>query len=505
VCIRDLWMSASDNCTNERTLRNNVRLIKETATNKLNPIYPINPNDTCVMVTCADVNKLIPVQLWTRDEAGNANFVVDTIAVQDNNNPKVCTTSGGGVALAQGLIATDKNIVIQNARISASLKGNNVSFASGMTTSTGGFEINNLLVGQSYDFKAAKEDEIFAGVTTLDISLISRHLLDIDKLKTPFSIIAADVDGNRVVDGADMLHMRNFILRKTATLPAGAWKFIDKKYTFSNPNEPLNEDFPELVSVENINQNFSIGFTAVKLGDVNNTYRPQNIFVPAPRSSNTLTFMTDDRALEAGKTYSIKLKASDFKASDYQFTLGITEGVASVKSVELGNLPNMGSNNFAVFKNAITTSWNGTAKDPEIEALTLTFVANQNAKLSEVLSINSAITPMDATNTEGSPMKIQLAFGNSLAKEAGEFALYQNRPNPMSSTTAIGFNLPKESEATLTLYNIEGKAMKVVNSTFKAGYNEVVIEKETFQTAGIYYYRLETSEHSATKKMVVQF
>jgi hypothetical protein len=32
-----------------------------------------------------------------------------------------------------------------------------------------------------------------------------------------------------------------------------------------------------------------------------------------------------------------------------------------------------------------------------------------------------------------------------------------------------------------------------------------MVERETFQTAGVYYYRLETSEHSATKKMVVSF
>jgi Secretion system C-terminal sorting domain len=98
-----------------------------------------------------------------------------------------------------------------------------------------------------------------------------------------------------------------------------------------------------------------------------------------------------------------------------------------------------------------------------------------------------------------------LTFGDKLVKEMGEFALYQNRPNPMLNSTAIGFNLPKEGEATFTIYNIEGKAMKVVNSTFKAGYNEVMVEKETFQTSGVYYYRLETSEHSATKKMVVSF
>jgi hypothetical protein len=501
LCVSDFWVSASDNCTNEKTLRSNARLVRETPANKTTPAYPA---DTCVMVTCTDVGKVIPVQLWTKDETGNLNFVIDSIIVQDNNTPKVCTVTGL-VATAKGFIVNDKNIAIQNAQISASMRSSAVPLNAVMTSITGGFEINNLILGQGYDFRVAKEDEVYAGVTTLDIAMISRHLLEIEKIKTPCSIIAADVDGNRVVDGADMLHLRNFILRKTSSLPAGAWKFVDKKYNFINPNEPLVEDFPQIIKVANVEQNLSLGFTAVKVGDVNNTYRPQTIVAPAPRSSNTLTFVTDDMTLEAGKTYSIKLKSNDFKASDYQFTLGITEGVATIKSVEVGNLPNMGNNNFAVFKNAITTSWNGISKETEVEALTLTFVAHRNAQLSEVLSINSALTPMDATNTEGPPMKIQLTFGNKEATVLSEFALYQNRPNPMLNSTTIGFNLPKESEATLTIYNIEGKAMKVVNSTFKAGYNEVMIERETFQNSGIYYYRLETSEHSATKKMVVSF
>ena len=497
ICLNDLLTSVNDNCTNATILLQNARLVRESSSF----IYPDDATKTCAMILCSDLADSARLVLWTKDEAGISNYARIAIKVQDNLG--VCRS--GGVAAVSGAILNDKNVAIQNAQISASLKSNNVALGKVNTTSTGGFEINNLLMGQNYNFRASKEDEVYAGVTTLDISLISRHLLDIEKLKTPCSIIAADVDGNRSVDGADMLHMRNFILRKTSSLPAGAWKFIDKKYTFINPNEPLSEDFPELVSIENIAQNFSLGFTAVKIGDVNNTYRPISSVPVNARENNVLAFTTDDIALEAGKTYAIKLKASDFKASDYQFTLGITEGFATIKSVEAGNLPNMGNGNFAVFKNAITTSWNGISKESEVEALTMTFVVNQNAKLSDILSINSVITPMDATNTEGVSLKLQLSFGNSLVKEGGEFALYQNRPNPMSNTTAIGFNLPKESDAILTIYNIEGKAMKVVNKTFKAGYNEVMVEKETFQTAGIYYYRLETSEHSATKKMVVSF
>jgi hypothetical protein len=499
ICLSDLLTSVNDNCTSVSILRQNARLVRESSSF----IYPTDSKDTCVMILCSDFkNDSARLVLWTRDEAGISNYARIAIKVQDNLG--VCRTSPG-IAAASGTILNDKNVAIQNAQISASMRGNAASLNTVITSNTGGFEINNLILGQGYDFRVAKEDEVYAGVTTLDIAIISRHLLEIEKLKTPCSIIAADVDGNRVVDGADMLHLRNFILRKTSSLPAGAWKFVDKKYNFINPNEPLVEDFPQIVTVANIAQNLSLGFMAVKVGDVNNTYRPQTIVAPTPRSSNTLTFETEDKTLEAGKTYSIKLKSSDFKASDFQFTLGFAEGVATMKSVEAGNLPNMGNSNFAVFKNAITTSWNGVSKEAEIEAMTLTFVANQNVKLSEVLSINNSITPLDAQNTEGGALKIQLTFGNNVVKEAGEFALYQNRPNPMLNSTAIGFNLPKEGEATLTIYNIEGKAMKVVSSTFKAGYNEVMVEKETFQTAGVYYYRLETSEHSATKKMVVSF
>jgi hypothetical protein len=499
ICLSDLLTSVNDNCTSVSILRQNARLVRESSSF----IYPTDSKDTCVMILCSDFkNDSAGLVLWTRDEAGISNYARIAIKVQDNLG--VCRTSPG-IAAASGTILNDKNVAIQNAQISASMRGNAASLNAVMTSNTGGFEINNLILGQGYDFRVAKEDEVYAGVTTLDIAIISRHLLEIEKLKTPCSIIAADVDGNRVVDGADMLHLRNFILRKTSSLPAGAWKFVDKKYTFINPNEPLVEDFPQIVTVANIAQNLSLGFTAVKVGDVNNTYRPQTIVAPTPRSSNTLTFETEDKTLEAGKTYSIKLKSSDFKASDFQFTLGFAEGVATMKSVEAGNLPNMGNSNFAVFKNAITTSWNGVSKEVDVEAMTLTFIANQNVKLSDVLTINSSITPSEAQNTEGPPLKIQLTFGNNVAKEAGEFALYQNRPNPMLNSTAIGFNLPKEGEATLTIYNIEGKAMKVVNSAFKAGYNEVMVEKETFQTSGVYYYRLETSEHSATKKMVVSF
>lgn len=95
------------------------------------------------------------------------------------------------------------------------------------------------------------------------------------------------------------------------------------------------------------------------------------------------------------------------------------------------------------------------------------------------------------------------SFVTSRAKAGGEFALYQNQPNPATNETTIGFNLPTESKAILTIMAIDGRVVKVFNGQYKAGYNAITINKSDLKTGGIFYYRLETADHSASKKMII--
>ncbi|MBL7817715.1 MAG: T9SS type A sorting domain-containing protein [Saprospiraceae bacterium] len=98
----------------------------------------------------------------------------------------------------------------------------------------------------------------------------------------------------------------------------------------------------------------------------------------------------------------------------------------------------------------------------------------------------------------------QTVSGSTLKQGNGDdFVLYQNQPNPMTSETTIAFNLPKDDKARLTITTIDGRVVKVVNGTYKAGYNAISISKSDLNTNGIFYYRLETAEYSAAKKMVI--
>ena len=81
--------------------------------------------------------------------------------------------------------------------------------------------------------------------------------------------------------------------------------------------------------------------------------------------------------------------------------------------------------------------------------------------------------------------------------------MYQNQPNPFQGSTLIGFNLPSASTATLTIYDMAGKVLKVVKGNYTKGYNEINISGAELNNTGVMYYQLDTPTATATKKMIV--
>lgn len=83
------------------------------------------------------------------------------------------------------------------------------------------------------------------------------------------------------------------------------------------------------------------------------------------------------------------------------------------------------------------------------------------------------------------------------------FTLYQNYPNPFNPSTNISFDLPKESNVTLKVYNILGEEVAtLVNTVMPAGHQ--VVEFNTSNLAsGMYVYRLQAGSFVQTKKMLL--
>ena len=83
------------------------------------------------------------------------------------------------------------------------------------------------------------------------------------------------------------------------------------------------------------------------------------------------------------------------------------------------------------------------------------------------------------------------------------YTLYQNYPNPFNPVTSINYILPKESNTTLTIYNLLGREVaKLVNRVQPAGVYSVKWNASNVST-GVYFYKLQSGDFLQTRKMLL--
>jgi len=85
----------------------------------------------------------------------------------------------------------------------------------------------------------------------------------------------------------------------------------------------------------------------------------------------------------------------------------------------------------------------------------------------------------------------------------GTFALGQARPNPASGSSLISFALERGGPASLKVYDLSGRLVStLVNGSLPAGSHEVRFDGRGLP-GGVYFYRLEAGNQSATRKLVL--
>jgi subtilisin-like proprotein convertase family protein len=85
----------------------------------------------------------------------------------------------------------------------------------------------------------------------------------------------------------------------------------------------------------------------------------------------------------------------------------------------------------------------------------------------------------------------------------GRFRLYQNYPNPFNPATTIKFDIAKNSEVKIRIYDILGREVNTLVNEFKnAGAYEVKFDASNM-ASGTYFYKIEASDFVDIKKMVL--
>ncbi|RMF22606.1 MAG: T9SS C-terminal target domain-containing protein, partial [Bacteroidetes bacterium] len=463
--------------------------------------FSADPSDQGITLSCDDlqgeVQMQIPVEIWVTDEAGNQDFCETFILLQDNmgacGDPQVVNLGGA--------ISTEENEGVEGVEVE--LNGSNQFMLT--TDATGMYNFSNVPLGGDYTVTPQKDVDPLNGVTTFDLVLITKHILGSQYLDSPYKIIAADANNSGSVTTFDLVVLRRLILHIDDDFANNtSWRFVDKDFVFPNPQNPFETVFPEIININNLPADVdNADFVAIKVGDVNGSAAPNLQTVEDRNFHGTLTFALDELRLEKGQTYTVDFRARDFQVQGYQFTLNFDADV--LEFVEI--LPGVAEEeNFGLTlldEGAITTSWNGeSARIADDEVLfSLVFRAKSNGVLSNLLSVNSRYTAAEAYDLNGNLLNVNLVFEGTA--QTPVFELYQNTPNPFAAETVIGFNLPEATHATLTITDISGRVLKVVEGDFAKGYNQVRILRKDLSGAGVLYYQLQTPTHTASRKMIL--
>ncbi len=458
---------------------------------------------------CANVGTNI-VTMYVTDQAGNTDFCETYVIIQDNM--VICPsplTAGvtGNIADAGGSGMNG---------VSINVSGNGPLTAPATTSTNGNFAFPNLALSYDYTFTPNHNMAPMNGVTTYDLVLITRHILSIQPLDSPYKIIAADANKSGTVTTADVVELRKLVLQIIPTFTNNtSWRFIDKNHVFSNPANPFTTPFPEFYNINDLATSQSgVNFVAVKVGDVNGSA------VTNFGGGNTddrsfageLDFVVDEMSLEAGQTYRVPFRANNFvNLMGYQFALQFNPEALTLENIEAGELEGLNESNFGLTMledGIITTSWDNsknTLHDNNTILFTLVFKSNTKSELSKMLQVTGAVMPAEAYRTAGQNaelLDVNLRFNNAEQAVTADFELYQNNPNPFRETTTIGFRLPEAGKAKLTVYDLSGRVLKTISNDFAKGYNEIILHQQDLGASGVLFYQLETATQTATRRMV---
>lgn len=84
-----------------------------------------------------------------------------------------------------------------------------------------------------------------------------------------------------------------------------------------------------------------------------------------------------------------------------------------------------------------------------------------------------------------------------------EFVLKQNFPNPFNPSTSITFTLKKQDLVRLSIFDASGREVKVMVNGWRSAGEYTERFDGSMLASGVYFYKLEAGNFSATKKMML--
>ncbi len=458
--------------------------------------YTFSPdiNDGVQHFTCSDVGPN-QVQMWITDPAGNQDFCETIITIEDPGddcqiNPEIF----------YGFIGTEENLAVANVAVHNSIADSIFSDMSG------NYLFDNSPPTVPFYVSPEKDADHTNGVTTFDVVLLTRHILGVDLLDSPYKIIAADANRSNTVTTFDAVEMRKLILGINTVFPSNtSWRFIPEDYIFDDTDNPFFPLLPDTFWINNISE-ISMNFIAMKIGDLNgsvsfNTNDPMTDRTIGKRVNLEIPDVSFD------KNEIIEVPFYIFQKNIIGFQCAIEFNMAHLNLLEIknGTLTNKNFGKNEINNGRINISYNQEkpiVANEKPALFTLKFITKSGGHIYDYLELNKDILNAEAYSEDLKINELDLYFQKKIP-QFNEAIVFSNIPNPFNDLTYLPFYLPAEGEARFIFFAPDGKILKRVNAHFQKGYSELEISANEFNRNGIIFYQFESDYGAVRGKMIL--
>jgi hypothetical protein len=384
---------------------------------------------------------------------------------------------------------------------------------------TGAFSFSNVAIG-NFVLKPAKNNDITKanGVNTTDALFVQRHILGSPKLNSAYKIIAADVNGDKIVNATDVLRIKRLILGTDTTFTKGTgvnkvdrlWEFVDSAYTFPDTTNPF--PFKDSISFTNLTSNkINQTFIGVKLGDVNYDWNPA-VARQFTVNSLQLNYSISYEELGIGNwVVRIPINVMNFKELvAMQYTLHFNSKDYEFVGIENNKLDIDFNSKQANQNGNISMLWtdkNAFERSLEDGTEILVLVLKQKGTRNLELGISDAITDIAAWDKDYNQHNIILAKRELITNNS---PLTNNQwsvsPNPTSGEIKVSIVSKTNKTVSFELTDAQGKTILKQVAELQKGNNNFIMNLKNNGNipTGIYFLKAVGLEGENLKRIMVK-
>ena len=470
----ELWpsefnTSSYDNCTDPENLK-----------------FSLEPS----VFTCEDFGSN-QVKFTVTDEAGNSDYIMVEVIVQANSFECL-----GGVI--SGNISSDDGEGVGNVQVRL-MEG-----MEQMTSEEGSFAFDDIPLGQDVLITPYKSDDHMSGIDMYDYTLLSLHVDGVRELKDPYSLIAADINGDQEIDYNDLRAMQRLITGIDQLMPQDAWKIFNRDFEFPDTVHPLQVEIPQNYVVQNYDgSDVHVPFMAVKVGDLGSLKIEEG-----SGDVGEQEIRITDQILEQNETKRIPFAFSENSMGN-SLTLTMDVNPQNIEVISLHEVALDRLGEVQVFQDErdpskLAITW-FSLNEVEFAAGEVLFeieiMARQEALLSRNLNLSSELARAEIKAVSVGVKPISLQYDSPSLSE--DITLFQNNPNPFREQTQIGFFLPSAGDIVFSVRDANGRTLMQRDGYFDKGYQELRIDRSDLPTYGLLFYEVSNGQQRTVKKMMV--